>query len=32
MQIGLGSPQGWGLSIERTLTLNPDFSGAAVTP
>ncbi len=32
MQIGLGSPQGWGLSIERTLPLNPDFSGAAVTP
>jgi hypothetical protein len=32
MQIGLGSPQGWGLSVERTLTLNPDFSGAAVTP
>ncbi len=32
MQIGLGSPQGWGLSVERTLPLNPDFSGAAVTP
>lgn len=28
MQIGLGSPQGWGLSIERTLSLNPDFSSA----
>ena len=26
MQIGLGAPQGWGLSIERTLSLNPDFS------
>ena len=26
MQIGLGAPQGWGLSIERSVTLNPDFS------
>jgi hypothetical protein len=26
MQIGLGAPQGWGLSIERTVQLNPDFS------
>ncbi|MBV8500535.1 MAG: DUF4390 domain-containing protein [Paucibacter sp.] len=26
MQIGLGAPQGWGLSIERSLPLNPDFS------
>lgn len=26
MQIGLGSPQGWGLTLERNLTLNPDFS------
>ncbi len=26
MQIGLGAPQGWGLSIERSLVLNPDFS------
>ncbi|MDN3918740.1 DUF4390 domain-containing protein [Roseateles violae] len=26
MQIGLGSPQGWGLSLERSLSLNPDFS------
>ncbi len=26
MQIGLGSPQGWGLALERNLTLNPDFS------
>lgn len=32
MQIGLGSPQGWSLSVERTLTLNPDFSGGSVTP
>ncbi|MDC8787241.1 DUF4390 domain-containing protein [Roseateles koreensis] len=26
MQIGLGSPQGWGLNVERTFTLNSDFS------
>lgn len=26
MQIGLGSPQGWALSVERTLTLNPDLT------
>jgi len=26
MQIGLGSPQGWGLVLERNLSLNPDFS------
>jgi len=26
MQIGLGAPQGWGLSIERTVQLSPDFS------
>lgn len=26
MQIGLGAPQGWGLSIERSLALNPDFT------
>ncbi|MEJ6005973.1 DUF4390 domain-containing protein [Paucibacter sp. AS339] len=26
MQIGLGSPQGWGLNLERNLSLNPDFS------
>ncbi|MEL4177617.1 MULTISPECIES: DUF4390 domain-containing protein [unclassified Roseateles] len=26
MQIGLGSPQGWGLNVEHTFTLNPDFS------
>lgn len=26
MQIGLGAPQGWGLAIERTVQLNPDFS------
>jgi hypothetical protein len=33
MQIGLGAPQGWGLSIERSLALNPDFSvHASPTP
>ena len=26
MQIGLGAPQGWGLSIERSVSLNPDFT------
>lgn len=26
MQIGLGSPQGWALSVERTLNLNADFT------
>lgn len=26
MQIGLGSPQGWNLGVERTLTVNPDLS------
>jgi len=26
MQIGLGSPQGWGLTVERMLALNPDFT------
>ncbi len=26
MQIGLGAPQGWGLSIERSVALNPDFT------
>jgi hypothetical protein len=26
MQIGLGSPQGWGLGADRNLALNPDFS------
>ncbi|MET0519767.1 MAG: DUF4390 domain-containing protein [Burkholderiaceae bacterium] len=32
MQIGLGSSQGWGLGIERTLGLNPDFSAHTATP
>lgn len=26
MQIGLGSPQGWALGVERTLTLNADLT------
>ena len=26
LQVGLGAPQGWGLSIERTVALNPDFT------
>jgi len=26
MQIGLGAPQGWGLSVERSVALNPDFT------
>ena len=26
MQIGLGAPQGWGLSVEHRLNLAPDFS------
>lgn len=26
MQIGLGSPQGWTMNVERTFQLNPDFS------
>jgi hypothetical protein len=26
MQIGLGAPQGWGLSVEQKLNLAPDFS------
>ena len=26
MQIGLGAPQGWGLSIERSVSLNADFT------
>ena len=30
MQIGLGAPRGWDLSIERTVQLNPDFSIRAV--
>ena len=32
MQIGLGAPQGWGLGIERSVTLNPDFSARTGTP
>ncbi|MCV2371011.1 DUF4390 domain-containing protein [Paucibacter oligotrophus] len=32
MQIGLGSPQGWGLNIERTLNLAADFSSSLTTP
>ena len=32
MQIGLGSPQGFGLSVERTLALNPDFTSRPNTP
>jgi hypothetical protein len=32
MQIGLGSPQGWGLSLERSVVLNPDFSARPVGP
>lgn len=32
MQIGLGAPQGWGLGIERNVTLNPDFSARTGTP
>lgn len=26
MQIGLGSPQGWALGVERTLVINPDLT------
>jgi hypothetical protein len=32
MQIGLGSPQGWGLGIERTVNLGADFSAGAAAP
>jgi hypothetical protein len=32
MQIGLGSPQGWGLGIERTGNLGADFSAGAAAP
>jgi hypothetical protein len=32
MQIGLGSPQGWGLTIERTLPLAADFSSSLSAP
>ena len=31
MQIGLGAPQGWALSVERSLPLAPDFS-SRLTP
>ena len=32
MQIGLGSPEGWGLNIERSLSLNSDFSSRPIAP
>nr|WP_315496654.1 DUF4390 domain-containing protein [uncultured Rhodoferax sp.] len=32
MQIGLGSPQGWGLNIERTVNLAADFSTGSAAP
>jgi hypothetical protein len=32
MQIGLGSPQGWGLNVERTLNLSADFSSSLAAP
>lgn len=32
MQIGLGSPQGWALGVERVLVLNPDFSLRPAAP
>ena len=32
MQIGLGSPQGWSLSIERTVPLAADFSVRPAAP
>jgi len=32
MQIGIGATQGWGLSIERSYTLNPDFSVRSTSP
>ena len=32
MQIGLGSPEGWGLNIERSLSLNSDFSSRPTAP
>jgi len=32
MQIGLGSPEGWGLNIERSLSLNGDFSSRPTAP
>lgn len=30
MQIGLGAPQGWALSVEQNLQLNPDFSARPI--
>ena len=32
MQIGLGSPQGWGLSVERSMALTTDFSARPLAP
>lgn len=32
MQIGLGSPQGWGLNIERSFSLGADFNSSLVVP
>ena len=32
MQIGLGSPQGWGLSVERSMALTADFSARPLAP
>ena len=32
LQIGLGSPQGWGLSVERSMLLMPDFSARPLAP
>lgn len=32
MQIGLGSPQGWGLSVERSMALAADFSARPIAP
>jgi hypothetical protein len=32
LQIGLGSPQGWGLSVERSMALTPDFSARPLAP
>jgi hypothetical protein len=32
MQIGLGSPQGWGLSVERGMALGADFSARPLSP
>ena len=32
MQIGLGSPQGWGMSVERSFSLATDFNSNVVAP